>query len=93
MPKFLVLFSAPVVDQPDHEKARKVVTQLPVSAATASSAFFHAARVTRGDGHPVGVYDVAGIRVYGEGPETIIPAPPTPPQIEVSQDRTEVFGA
>lgn len=93
MPNFTVVFSCTVVDQPDHHRARKEVDRLVVLTETPQGAFFHAARVTRGDGQPVAVYDEAGQRVYGEGPETITLTPPPPRMIEVPQDRTEVFGA
>lgn len=79
MPIFYVVFSAPVVDQPDHPEARQVVEGLSVHAPTASGACFHAARVTRGDGEPKAVYDETGNLVWGAGVESIVVPPVAPP--------------
>jgi hypothetical protein len=94
MARFLVTFNGPVVDQPDHRKVnREVRDGLPVSAPDATTAVFHAARVTTGVGVPVACYDAQGRRVWGEGPETITLPAPAAPLIEHTTDRTEVFGA
>lgn len=60
MPRFLVTFPQPVIYQADHPKARRVITELEVSAPDATTAQFHAIRVVSGD--PSGL--------------TVIPAPP-----------------
>ena len=96
MPKYLVFFSGPVVDQPDHVRVARPIpvdTPLVVQANDPVSACFHAARVTRGDAHPVSVYTAEGRRVWGEGPTDIDPVLPTPALVETPKDRTEVFGA
>lgn len=79
MPIFYVVFSAPVVDQPDHPEARQVVEGLTVHAPTADGACFHAARVTRGEGVPQAVYNDTGNIVWGSGPESIVIPPVAPP--------------
>lgn len=79
MPRFHVVFSQPVIDQPDHPEARRTVEGLTVNAPSASAACFHAARVTRGDGEPVAVYDKLGRLVWGAGPEAIVIPPPAEP--------------
>lgn len=91
MPKFLVFFSGPVVDQPDHPRVARplpVGTALVVQAADAVAACFHAARVTRGDAHPTGVYTAAGQLAWGEGAAVIDPIAVAPPPLpEVVRDR------
>lgn len=82
MPTFYVVFSAPVVDQPDHPEARQVVEGLTVHAPTADGACFHAARVTRGEGVPRAVYDASGLLVWGAGVESIV----IPPAVAPFQD-------
>lgn len=79
MPTFYVVFSGPVVDQPNHPRARKTVEGLTVNAASAEGACFHAARVTVGDAVPTAVYDADGKIVWGAGPEAIAVPRPTPP--------------
>lgn len=94
MARFLVTFTGPVVDQPDHRKVNRPVQDgLHVSAPDATTAVFHAARVTTGVGVPQACYDHDGRRVWGEGPETMTIPAPAAPLIEQSLDRTEVFGA
>lgn len=79
MPTFYVVFSGPVVDQPDHPRARKTVEGLQVAAPSATAACFHAARVTRGGGEPTAVYDEGGKIVWGAGVEAIVVPPDAAP--------------
>lgn len=96
MPDFCCVFDGPVVDQPDHPKRRRVVAVedglLVSGAATPTAAMQHALRVTRGEATLVAVYDAAGTRVWGEGPETRAVPAPVAPAVEVSQDQLQVFG-
>ena len=93
MPVYVVSFNQTVVDQPDHPQASREVDGLRVHAPSAEAACFHAARVTRGVGVPIAVYDEDGQLVWGSGPEAITIPPPAAPLIETPQGEiAEVFG-
>ena len=74
--RWLVTFTGPVVYQADHPKARREITSLVVSAATARSAEIHALRTVQG------AADVASVE-----PTPRVLAPPfvedLPPDVRV----------
>lgn len=49
MPQFVVVFATPVIYQPDHPTARRLIDLLHVHAPTAEAAIAHGIRVVQGD--------------------------------------------
>ena len=90
MPKYLVVFSEQVVDQPDHPRVARPVLELAVNAPDPMGAWAHATRVSRGVGTPVAVYDRDGQLVWGKGDDHRTIPPPPAPLVE-SPDRPEVL--
>lgn len=88
MPLFYVVFSAVVVDQPDHPLVRRQVEGLHVHAPSAFSACIHAARVTRGAGEPVAIYEETGRLVWGEGPALLDVTPDSPAAVQEDDSTT-----
>ena len=69
MARFQARFAAPVVYQDGHPKARRMITDLVVSAPDLRQAEIHVIRVVSGD--------LTGMTIA-----PYIPSPPTPPSIE-----------
>lgn len=64
--RFRVTYTAPVVYQADHPKARRIITSLDVSSETRRQAEIHAIRTVQGGA------DILSIEEIGK----VLPAPP-----------------
>lgn len=58
MPTYAVHFDQPVIDQPDHPTARRVISVMEVHAPSAEDAKIHAIRTTVGQGQVTHVTEV-----------------------------------